>query len=398
MLVRYAGIFIAFSLVVVTFGTASFAKEDKVPEPFRGHMPGSQIQIKYDDWDTILKQTVVRGGKSDREKAAPVRAKLGSRTVRGNTSDTRNEGNRLAFPAFRDDNLQILTAIRQSLESVPGTVPMKEWTKNEQLAYWLNLYNITLVEQIAKEYPVRKLDKLMKSSRKKPSLWDKKLLTVAGVPLSLNDIHYRILIPKWDSTLIMYGLFQGYVGSPNIMKEAFTGDQVHSQLVRNASEFVNSNRGMQVRGNTLQISTLYDDNKALFPNWEDDLKKHFISLVEYDYRGKVQAAKKIRAKTKDYYIADVFGGGRLPGSGTNTNSAALNDAMIRVNEGAASLAGSGASMGFSSFTMEQYSDMKRAREIRFPPHVVEYLEAQRKRNATREGEVEVEEIDEEDPQ
>lgn len=393
MFTRYAGLLIAFSLFIVTLGAQAATDESKVPEPFRGHMAGSPIQIKYDDWDLILKQTVMRGGRSDRDKASTVRAKLGSRVVRGNTSDTRNEGNRIAFPAFKDDNLEILTAIRKSLESVPGMAPMKEWTKNEQLAYWLNLYNITLVEQVAKEYPVRKLDKLMKSSRKKPSLWDTKLLKVAGVDLSLNDIHHKILIPKWDSTLIMYGLFQGYVGSPNIMKEAFTGDQVHSQLVRNATEFVNSNRGMQVRGTTLQISTLYKDNKALFPDWDEDLKKHFVSLVDYDYRGKVQAAKKIRAKNSDYYIADVFGGGRLPGSGTNTNSAALNDAMIRVNEGAGSLAGSGASMGFGSFTMEQYSDMKRAKEIRFPSHVVEYLEAQRKRNATKEGEVEVEEID-----
>lgn len=367
---------------------AAMADENRIPEPFRGETKGSPIQIRYDDWNMILVKTVTAGGRSNREKAAPVRAKVGTRVVRGNSSSLRNEGNRIAFPAFKGENLQIVTAIRKSLEALPGSVPMREWSKNEQLAYWLNLYNITIVEQIAKEYPVRKIDKLMKSSRKKPSLWNKKLLNVADIPLSLNDIQFTILANKWDSSLVMYGLFQGYIGSPNIMKRAFTGENVHSMLVRNATEFVNSNRGMQARGSTLLISELYKTNKVFFPNWEDDLKKHFASLVDYSYRPKVMAARKIKARTKDYYIADLFGGGKLPGSGTNTNSAALNDARVIVNSGVAS-----GEAGIS-FSMEQYSDMRRDNpDIRFPEHVIDYVKALRKRKAGKEGVVEVEEVE-----
>ncbi|NVJ71313.1 MAG: DUF547 domain-containing protein [Alphaproteobacteria bacterium] len=380
-------------LAVLMASSIVFADESKVPEPFRGDTPGSPIAIRYDDWSLILKRTVIDGGLSDRKAAPKVRATTGTRLVSGNTSSTRNEGNRLAFPVFEGDNLTVIHNIRKQLEAIPNEVAMKHWDKNEQLAYWLNLYNITLIEQLAHEYPIKNLKKLMKSSRKNPSLWDRKVLNVAGVPLSLNDIHHTILINKWDSTIIMYGLFQGYIGGPNIQNQAYTGDNVHSLLVENAKEFVNSNRGLQVKGNTLQISELYEVNEALFPNWRNDLKKHFSSLVDFSMRSSVRSASKIKAKTKDYYIADLFGGGaRGAGSSLATNSAALNDMQVAVVGGESF---TGASAGIGNFSSDTFlvSFQRADIDMRFPDHVTDYLKNMQLRNGNKKGRVEIEEFE-----
>eukprot|EP00658_Telonema_sp_P-2_P061454 TRINITY_DN50153_c0_g1_i4.p1 TRINITY_DN50153_c0_g1~~TRINITY_DN50153_c0_g1_i4.p1 ORF type:complete len:147 (+),score=17.35 TRINITY_DN50153_c0_g1_i4:118-558(+) len=112
------------------------------------------------------------------------------------------------------DSLRILEQIKTELEAIPEQAPLRLWTKNEQLAYWLNLHNITIIIELTKQYPMKSLRPLLKGSRKEPALWDQKLMTVSGIPLSLNDVH-DILVEKWDSTLVMYGLFQGYVGGPN---------------------------------------------------------------------------------------------------------------------------------------------------------------------------------------
>lgn len=378
------------SLTIALTTTAALAapNESKIPEPFRGERKGSPIQINYDDWNKILHATVIEAGMSDRTSASAPRPETGTRAVRGNTSSTRNEGSRIVFPAFADEkNAVIVRKIRAELEAVPSEVPMREWTKNEQLAYWLNLHNITLIDLLAKEYPTRSIKDYTKG---KDSLWDKKVLNVANVPLSLNDIH-DILVYKWDSTIVMYGLFQGYVGGPSIRRNAYTGDNVHKELVANAREFVNSNRGMRLKGSTLQISEYYNDFKPLFPDWKEDLKKHFISLTEYGMHDRIRAAKKIKATTDDYYIADLFGGSTRKGTAMATNPAALNDSQIHVNAGFS--AGDGVSMGIASITMESYADFTKASiDMRFPEHVREYIHQMRKNKSMQPGNVEVEEL------
>ncbi|WP_020399581.1 DUF547 domain-containing protein [Kordiimonas gwangyangensis] len=384
----------ALALMGSILSTPILADENNIPAVFRGETQGSPVEIRYDDWNAILKLTVVDAGMSDRTSSSAPRATLGTRTVRGNTSSTRNEGNRIAFPAFADydGNLAVLEKIKTELMAVPDEAPMQLWTKNEQLAYWLNLYNLTVVIELSKEYPVRSLKSMRKSSRSDPGLWDRKLMKVAGVDLSLNDVH-DILVEKWDSSLVMYGLFQGYVGGPSIQDRAYTGKNVHKMLVENAREFVNSNRGMRFRGSTLQISEYYKENEALFPNWEDDLKSHFVSLTDYGMHGRIKSASKIKATTDDFYIADLFGGTTRTGTASQANPAALTTARIGANEGAESL-GLDINFGIGDWDMASFADYQLAPiDTRFPEYTTEFIQQMRKNKALRPGHVDVEEVD-----
>ena len=89
------------------------------------------------------------------------------------------------------------------------------------------------LDEVVKEYPRQNLKRLF---RGKNSMFEKKLLTVAGVPLSLNDIQFTILKQNYDSNpLVIYGLYQGIIGGPNIRKTAYTGANVWRALENNAS-------------------------------------------------------------------------------------------------------------------------------------------------------------------
>lgn len=377
----------------------SFADEKNIPEPFRGETKGSPIEIRYDDWNAILDMTVLDAGTSDRSVASSPRPVFGTRTVRGNTSSTRNEGNRIAFPAFADyeENLRILEQIKTELEAIPEQAPLRLWTKNEQLAYWLNLHNITIIIELTKQYPMKSLRPLLKGSRKEPALWDQKLMTVSGIPLSLNDVH-DILVEKWDSTLVMYGLFQGYVGGPNIQDKAYTGRTVHKLLVENAKEFVNSNRGMRPKGSTLHISEYYKKNKKLFPDWEKDLKKHFVSLTEFALHDRIQNAKRIKASTNDFYIADLYAGSASKGSAAASNPAALTTALVSSNDGAGEILPD-VNFGIGDWNLDTYANYQLAPiESRFPEYVTEYIQKVRKNKSMRPGNVDVEEVENETPE
>jgi len=221
------------------------AANSTVPEPFQRFDADSKYAINYDDLTAMLKTVVVDVGRSSREKAAPSHAATGTRMKASVKRSTQNEANRFYYETFEgnDEAQQLLKGIQKSLEQVPTEVSLEYFSRDEQLAYWLNLYNVTVLNEIVQVYPKRNLKKILVG---KKSIFSKKLLTVAGIPLSLNDIQYTILKQNYDNNpLIMYGLYQGNIGGPNIRKNAYTGKDVHRALTNNAIEFINSNRGTQ---------------------------------------------------------------------------------------------------------------------------------------------------------
>jgi len=241
---------------------------------------------------------------------------------------TINEGNRFYFEVFDDNpqNQQTINKIRSRLENIPAAVPLEKFSRDEQLAYWVNLYNIALIEEIVKIYPKPELEDLLVG---KDSVLSQKILNVAGVPLSLDDIQFTILKQNYDNDpLVIYGLYQGIIGSPNIRKSAYTGKYVYADLIDNAMEFVNSNRGTYSKNaRTFRVSSLYERNAAYFPDFNADLTEHLLTYLEGDERAELQAATKVKTDIDDWTTTDLYGSTRDLGASLANNSAALEGAV-----------------------------------------------------------------------
>jgi len=311
----------------------SYAAEDNLPEAFRGYQQDSKFIINYDDLNLILKNSVLVMGKSTRRLAQSASSNIGTRFKNRVNRLTANEGNRFYFEGFRKPEQQIiLTKIRHSLEKLPSDAPLHFFSKEEQLAYWLNLYNVTMLEQLVKIYPRSSLkDELTDSD----GILNQKLLTVAGVKLSLNDIEYKILMEKYNhDPLIIYGLYQGNIGGPNIRNQAYTGKNVYRSLENNANEFINSNRGTY--GNDkkyFRVSGFYKRNSAYFPNFKKDLTKHLLTYIDGYTRRDLKNAHRIKANINDWKFTDLYGSMRKFGVGASTNKAALMSAVSNPIKG-----------------------------------------------------------------
>ncbi|MDH5620658.1 MAG: DUF547 domain-containing protein [Gammaproteobacteria bacterium] len=302
------------------------AAESTVPEPFRGYDENSNYTINYDDLSAVLRAVVVDVGRSTREVAQQSEAKTGTRMKAKVKRLTANEGNRFYYETVEDseESQQFLRDIQKSLEEVPDIAPLENFSRDEQLAYWLNLYNVTLLNQIIDIYPKRDLKKVLNG---KNSILSKKLLTVAGIPLSLDDIQFTILRQNYDNNpLIMYGLYQGVVGGPNIRKSAYTGADVYRALQNNAYDFVNSNRGTYGQDErTFRVSTLYDRNRDYFPNFKEDLSAHLMTFIEGYERIELERASSIKPDIYDWTVTDLGGTHQQIGGSFADSRAALLD-------------------------------------------------------------------------
>jgi hypothetical protein len=355
-----------------------------VPGPFQGFDEASKFAIDYSDLTILLKTVVVDMGRSTRRVAQPGADVTGTR-MKTKVKMTANEGNRFYFETFKKEEAsqQFLRDIQSSLEQLPTEAPLEYFSRDEQLAYWLNLYNVTVLNEVIAIYPKKNLKSLF---RGKKSIFEKKLLTVAGVSLSLNDIQFTILKQNYDDNpLIMYGLYQGIIGAPNIRKAAYVGNDVYRALEDNAHEFVNSNRGTYAKyAGEFRASSFYDRNSAYFPDFTADLTQHLAIYLQGSMQGKLEAASKIKTNINDWSVNDLGGSQRRVGGSFATSRAALMDSVKSTNpaDGGGVMA---ASVGAGSSAMAA----KGQRMSRIEPELLAILHeindkrlAENQRNAT----------------
>ena len=370
----------------------SYAADSDIPEPFSGDDPSSKLSIGYDDLNAFLKPHTFDSGPSTRKKAPESDSNLGTKFKVRVKRKTALEGNRFYFTNLeKPDVVEILSDLVDSLEALPDQVPLKLLNRDEQLAFWLNLYNFALLEQLSSVYPKSSLKNVLDYGDD-DSILAKKVVTVAGIPLSLNDIQFNILYKKYPGKAsIMYGFFQGNIGGPNIREKAYEGKNVWRSLEDNAQRFVNSNRGTEVgsRGKVL-ISELYEHNMMLFDGDKAKLRSHLEDLAVGEVEtalASMKSAKKLDFDIVDWSFADMFGHQRRFGAGYNTNAAALLDSVksTQVNE-------KGQSVQVQSYIAEGIQ-AKAKMDIRFTDSELETLMMLKRKFEGNKGSVEIKDLE-----
>jgi len=173
---------------------------------------------------------------------------------------------------------------RQALENYIKSLtklPIRAYNKNEQLAYWVNLYNALTIQLILKHWPVKSITKINIS----PGFfsfgpWDAPLVTIEGQKITLNDIEHRILRPIWNTPLLHYALNCASMSCPQLQNQVFTGTNSQKLMKKAAQEYVNSPYGVKVERSNLRLSKIYQWYQADFGNNESQVLKHIARFAK----------------------------------------------------------------------------------------------------------------------
>jgi hypothetical protein len=161
---------------------------------------------------------------------------------------------RVRYGAVRPQDAQALRAYLADLQKIEPT----KLNKPQALAYWVNLYNAATVNLILRNYPLASIRDI------KPGFfsfgpWNEKILNVAGVAMSLNDIEHRVLRPLWaHDPRIHYVINCASYGCPDLPARALTA-QNQEQILQNAAiSFINHPRALQSKEGVLVLSSIFD--------------------------------------------------------------------------------------------------------------------------------------------
>lgn len=181
---------------------------------------GSSVRVDHSAWDKLLKAHVKPG----------------------------NDGlNRVDYASFKKLGQEALKTYLLTLVRVdPARLDRKE-----QFAYLANLYNAKTIDIVLDHYPVRSIKDISLGGGLFAAFtggpWKAKVVSVAGVSLSLDDIEHDILRKVFKDPRVHYAVNCASIGCPNLQAEAFTAGRLDAQLDAAARAYVNHPRGVAVR-------------------------------------------------------------------------------------------------------------------------------------------------------
>lgn len=159
--------------------------------------------------------------------------------------------NRVDYAALKANDAATLKRYLASMQAIDIT----QFPRDEQFAYWVNLYNAATVDAIVANYPLNSIRDIGPLDL---GPWKDKVLKVNGKELSLDDIEHGILRPIWKDVRVHYAVNCASLGCPNLAAKAFTGAQLEQMLEAAASDFINHQRGFARKGGRLVGSSIYD--------------------------------------------------------------------------------------------------------------------------------------------
>ena len=166
-----------------------------------------------------------------------------------------------------------------------SNIKITDFNKNEQMAYWINMYNALTVDTILWKYPVDSI-KDIKSGLFTPGPWKLKLITVENIELSLNDIEHSILRPIWKDKRIHYAVNCASLGCPNLSKTVYSSGSLNKMLDSAAVDYINHTRGVNFENNKLILSSIYNWYKDDFGT-KKKLLEHLADYAEDKLKEKI---------------------------------------------------------------------------------------------------------------
>lgn len=227
----------------------------KVKTELTSTTANSAVNVDHSQWDKLLKKHVDVKGLVDYKGFKNDKAKL-------------------------DDYLKMLSEKN----------PTDDWSVQELLAYYINLYNAATVRLIVENYP-------LKSIKNIDGAWTKGHVSVGNKELSLGGIENGIL-RKMNEPRIHFAINCASISCPKLMNEAYVAGKINEQLDQAAKEFINSDKN-DISPSNPKLSSIFDWYQKDF---KVDGKQDVIGFINQYAKTKINPGATITYKEYNWSL------------------------------------------------------------------------------------------------
>jgi hypothetical protein len=119
------------------------------------------------------------------------------------------------------------------------------WSKEDKIAFWLNAYNIKMLEIIVDNYPI-KSSRILRviwgpySIRHIKGIWDTYKFIVMDEEFTLKEVEERFFRKEFDEPRVFFAISYASISGPPLRNEPYYGYRLYEQLDDQAKKFLSS--------------------------------------------------------------------------------------------------------------------------------------------------------------
>jgi hypothetical protein len=162
-----------------------------------------------------------------------------------------NEG-LVDYAKFRNDG----ASLKVYLDHLAENPISHTATKEERLAYYINLYNAGTVHLILENYPLKSIKDIFRP-------WGKDRLFIGDKEYSLAEIEHGIL-RKMDEPRIHFAINCASFSCPKLRNEAYKAIEMEAQLEKATIDFINDSSKNKISKDLVQLSKIFKWYKGDF--------------------------------------------------------------------------------------------------------------------------------------
>ncbi|QJX48906.1 DUF547 domain-containing protein [Hymenobacter taeanensis] len=149
-------------------------------------------------------------------------------------------------------------ALNGYLKTVSDNLPNNTWSKQDQLAYWLNAYNAFTLQRVLRAYPLKSIKDLGGDKTLVNTVWDQKFIRLGKDKYTLNDIEQRIIRRHFDDYRVHFALVCAAMSCPKLRREAYVASRLNQQLDEQGVDFVNDPTKNKLMNSKAEISSIFN--------------------------------------------------------------------------------------------------------------------------------------------
>lgn len=161
------------------------------------------------------------------------------------------------------------TTALDSLIHQIGFADVSKENDDVQKAFYINAYNLILINEIVENYPV-------KSPMDISGVFDKKTNLIAGAKLTLNDIENKMIRAKYNDARIHFVLVCGANSCPPITNFAYFPEKLDAQLNEQTLKTINNQTFIKIDIKSKKVAI-----SQIFEWYKDDFVTKKTSLIDF---------------------------------------------------------------------------------------------------------------------
>ena len=209
--------------------------------------------------------------------------------------------NLVDYDAIQADRGKSGSMYDKVLRQLAGFDPHEIAGREDQIAFWINAYNIGAIKMIIDHYPVNSIRSTTIQWLKNP--WNKKILTVGNTKYSLAQIEHEILLGKYGEPLVHFAIVCASLSCPDLSPTVFKGARLMEQLERQARLFLgNEKKGLRIdrENGVVHFSMIVKFDTKSFPNGVKDAIPLITRFIDNEEDRAYLRAGTYESKYLDY--------------------------------------------------------------------------------------------------